>query len=107
MPCEPPLLGESFFDIRLLPAIVTLGDKGCLVSDGTATYEIPAVAVDPPIDFCGAGDTFMAAFGTFWASGFDPEKAALLANAASAVTRKKIGMTGSATIREILDVVEK
>ena len=89
------------------PAIVTLGDKGSLVSDGAAVYEIPAFEVEPPIDFCGAGDTFMAAFGTFWASGFEPEKAALLANAASAVIIKKIGTTGSATIREILNVVNK
>lgn len=89
------------------PAIVTLGDKGCLVSDGTVTYEIPAFNVEPPIDFCGAGDTFMAAFGTFWAGGFEPERAALFANAASAVTIKKIGTTGSATIHEILEIVEK
>ena len=89
------------------PAIVTLGGKGCLVSDGTAIYEIPAFDVEPPIDFCGAGDTFMAAFGTFWASGFEPEKAALFANAASAVTIKKIGTTGSATIHEILEVLKK
>ena len=89
------------------PAIVTLGDKGCLVSDGTVTYEIPAFNVEPPIDFCGAGDTFMAAFSTFWASGFDLKKAALWANAASAVTIKKIGMTGSATIQEILEIIGK
>ena len=89
------------------PAIVTLGDKGCLVSDGTVTYEIPAFNVEPPIDFCGAGDTFMAAFSTFWASGFDLKKAALWANATSAVTIKKIGMTGSATIQEILGIIGK
>lgn len=87
------------------PAVVTLGDKGCMVSDGTEVHEISAFRTEPPIDFCGAGDTFMAAFSAFWAAGFAPEKAAFFANAASAVTIKKIGTTGSASLDEILSVI--
>ena len=82
--------------------LMTLGDKGCFVAvDGQVT-RIPACPVEPPIDFCGAGDTFLAGFGTLLAGGANPIQAAQIANLCSAVTIKKIGTTGTATREEVL-----
>ena len=82
--------------------LTTLGSKGCLVvSDGTLTH-CPACAVEPPIDFCGAGDTFLSCFGTFLSAGASAVDAARAANLASSVTIKKIGTTGTATREELL-----
>lgn len=84
------------------PMLVTLGDKGCFViENGTAT-RCPACPVEPPIDFCGAGDTFLSGYGTLIASGATPIQAAQVATLCSAVTIKKIGTTGTATRDEVI-----
>ena len=83
-------------------ALLTLGDKGCFVADGNGVLRCPACKVEPPIDFCGAGDTFLAGFGTLLAAGATPVQAAQTACLCSAVTIKKIGTTGTATREEVL-----
>ncbi len=83
-------------------AIVTLGGEGCLVYDGETVTPIPAVPVEPPIDICGAGDTFLSAFATSLAAGASCHDAARLACAASSVTIKKLQMTGTATREELV-----
>ena len=40
--------------------LITLGEKGCFVADGENVIHCPACPVEQPIDFCGAGDTFLA-----------------------------------------------
>ena len=83
-------------------ALVTLGEHGCFVAeDGTVTH-CPACPVEPPIDFVGAGDTFLAGFATLLAAGATPIQAAQAANLCSAVTIKKIGTTGTATREEVM-----
>lgn len=83
-------------------ALVTLGDKGCFVAQNGAVVRCPACPVEPPIDFCGAGDTFLAGFGAMIAGGAEPVKAAQAANLCSAVTIRKIGTTGTASREEVL-----
>ena len=83
-------------------AVVTVGPEGALVADQGTVTRVPAFAVEGPIDICGAGDTFMASFSCALAAGATPEKAAALGSAASAVTIKKLGMTGTATREEII-----
>jgi len=68
---------------------------------------VPACKVEPPIDFCGAGDTFLAGFGTMLAAGATPVEAAQVATLCSAVTIKKIGTTGTATRGEVLAAYEQ
>ena len=81
---------------------MTLGPKGCIcVEKGIAAY-IPSHAVHPPIDPCGAGDTFLAAFSCARAAGASGREAAAMANMAAEVTIRKIGTTGTAGIGEIL-----
>lgn len=83
-------------------ALMTLGDKGCFVASSGSVTQCPACSVEPPIDFCGAGDTFLAGFGTLLAAGASPLAAARVANLCSSVTIRKIGTTGTASREEIL-----
>lgn len=84
------------------PMLVTLGDKGCFVIENGAVTRCPACPVEPPIDFCGAGDTFLSGYGTLIASGASPVQAAQVATLCSAVTIKKIGTTGTAVRDEVI-----
>ncbi|MDW7659432.1 MAG: PfkB family carbohydrate kinase, partial [Bacillota bacterium] len=87
---------------------LTLGDRGCLLVEAKTldTIHVPAVAVSPPLDICGAGDTFLSALATNLGSGTSESEAAYLANRASAVTIKKINQTGTATREEIMAVAD-
>ena len=82
--------------------LLTLGGSGCFVADENGVTRCPACPVEPPIDFCGAGDTFLAGYGVFLAGGAAPLQAAQAANLCSAVTIKKLGTTGTATRAEVL-----
>ena len=86
------------------PALVTLGEKGCFVADAGEVVHVPACSVEPPIDFCGAGDTFLAGFAMALAAGAPPVRAAQVATLCAAVTIKKIGVTGTACREEIMAV---
>lgn len=83
------------------PAIVTLGGEGCLVCENGAVTAVPARKVEPPIDICGAGDTFLSALACATAAGAALSEAAWFANTASSITIKKISMTGTASRAEM------
>lgn len=83
-------------------AIVTVGGEGCWISCGEEAVRIPACPVNPPIDICGAGDTFLSAFACCLAGGAAPETAAAIGNLASSVTIRKIGTTGTASREELI-----
>jgi len=80
---------------------MTLGSKGCVYIHGKDAAYIPSYEVKPPIDTCGAGDTFLAAFSCAMAAGAAGFEAASFANMAADVTIKKLGMTGTASPGEI------
>lgn len=84
------------------PVCMTLGDRGCLVAQEGALTHISAIILSPPLDICGAGDTFLAAFSCALAAGASSVQAAYIANLASSVTVKKINQTGTASREEIL-----
>ena len=84
------------------PSIITLGGKGCLVCQNGSVRHVAGRKVEPPLDTCGAGDTFLSALSSAFATGIDLADAAELANAACAVTIRKIGTTGTASRAEIL-----
>ncbi len=83
--------------------LMTLGKRGCFVADQGQVVRVPACPVEPPIDFCGAGDTFLAGFAAALAAGATPAQAAQVATLCAAVTIKKIGVTGTATREEVLN----
>ncbi|MDR3706960.1 MAG: PfkB family carbohydrate kinase [Capsulimonadaceae bacterium] len=89
------------------PAFITRGDRGLVVADGRDVIEIPGIAVPPPIDIVGAGDTTLAALASVLAVDRSPEAPALaarVANIASTVVIKKLHVTGTASPEEILAV---
>lgn len=80
---------------------MTLGGRGSVYVDGKSLVYAPGHPVEGPIDFCGAGDTFLAAFSCALAAGATGGEGAAFANMAAQVSIKKIGMTGSASPDEI------
>lgn len=88
------------------PALMTLGEKGCLICEGDSLTRIPARQVPPPIDICGAGDTFLSGLSCALAAGGSLPEAAYFATAASAVTIRKIHVTGTASREEIEEIWE-
>lgn len=84
----------------------TLGAKGSFVTDGIKGYRINAVPLTGKLDICGAGDTSLSAFTCALSCGTPMEKAAEFAGMASAVTVKKIGITGTASVKEISELTE-
>lgn len=80
---------------------MTLGGDGCLYVDDKSISYIPTISAKPPIDICGAGDTFIAAFACALATGVKGYEACAFANISSSLTVKKIGMTGTSTPDEI------
>ncbi len=88
------------------PVFVTQGERGCLVIDGESVENIPALPVSPPIDAVGAGDTFLAALTVSLAAGASNTEAASFACLASAVTIRKLNVTGTATPDEIITLYD-
>lgn len=88
------------------PTYITTGKKGCLVCTTPTAAAIPALPVAPPLDTVGAGDTFCAALTAALAGGADALEAGFIANLASAVTIRKLGVTGTASTQEILAVYD-
>lgn len=83
------------------PALITLGARGVVWSEsGTATL-VPAYPVPPPIDFVGAGDSFLAGFAAVYGLGLCPSVMLSFANLVPAVTIRKIGQTGTAAPEEL------
>ena len=84
------------------PVFLTVGERGCFVFDGERVDHVPGIPTEPPIDFVGAGDTFIAAVGAALASGASLIEAAEVACLAAAVTIRKLGQTGAASAEEVL-----
>lgn len=110
---EAALTAEAMGDLAVRaarytarPAIVTGGALGCFVATEAGVTHVPGIPAPPPIDIVGAGDTFLSALGCALAAGAPPEQAAAFANAASSVTIRKIGTTGTATREEIVKLTE-
>lgn len=78
--------------------VLKIGKRGCLVSDGNLTSDgpntqfrrVPSFPVKA-VDTTGAGDSFVAAFLHARVQGWPNTEAALLANAAGAVTASIVG----------------
>jgi len=98
---------KTISTITTAPAIITLGAAGAVLFDGCNTVHAAAFPCEPPIDIVGAGDTFLAMVTAALASGANLAESVSLGCAASAVTVKKCGETGTATTSEILTVFEK
>ena len=71
--------------------IVTLGDQGAYLWDGSAGARIPPVHAGPTVDTTGAGDAFNGGFATALAEGQDPVEALRFASAVAGLSVTRIG----------------
>lgn len=88
------------------PALITLGENGCLAAEDGRVAHIPARRVSGPTDICGAGDSFLAALACALGGGADIRAAAALGNLSASVTIAKLGETGTASRAELMRAFE-
>ena len=67
-----------------------------------AFFAVPPRPVSPPFDICGAGDATNAGFVFAKSLGFSLVESAFLAGVVSSITIKQIGVTGTATVEQIV-----
>ncbi|MBQ7111092.1 MAG: hypothetical protein IJO06_07720 [Thermoguttaceae bacterium] len=67
-----------------------------------AVSAVPPRPVSPPFDICGAGDATNAGFVFAKSLGFSLVESAFLAGVVSSITIKQIGVTGTATVEQIV-----
>ncbi len=81
--------GDAFLRLGAGAALITLGEKGTLLHDGSQSLLIPSFAVGKVIDTTGAGDAFNGGFATALAEGRSAAEAARFgcATAGISVTR--------------------
>jgi len=89
------------------PVYLTRGESGCIVATENAVFELPAVAVEGPVDPVGAGDSMLAAAALAHAAGAPHDKAAAIGVLAAGVTVRKRFRTGVATPDEILKLSQQ
>ena len=82
---------------------ITLGERGCICSDGRRVVFKEAFKVDV-VDTTGAGDVFHGAFAYGVLRGWDLENIAEFSNATAALKCRKLGgRPGIPTLEEVLD----
>jgi bifunctional ADP-heptose synthase (sugar kinase/adenylyltransferase) len=85
---------------------VTLAEEGLLGAEpGGGVQTVPALPVRGPIDVVGAGDAVTANLTAALAAGTSLHDALKLANAAASVVVHQLGTTGTATLRQIEEVL--
>lgn len=80
---------------------VTMAEKGIMVYKGYDKTHIPSFKATPPFDFCGAGDATNAGIMLGLTRGLSNEEAALLGACIASITIEQIGVTGSATQKQV------
>ncbi len=85
--------------------IVTLGDQGCVWSDGTAEGHVPAMRAGPVVETTGAGDAFNGGFAAALARGLSRKDALRFATATAAISVTRAGTAPSMPSRAEIDVL--
>jgi rfaE bifunctional protein kinase chain/domain len=83
------------------PLVITQGDRGALLVEEAGESLIPCERNPQPVDICGAGDSFAAAFALALRAAGDFPSAVRFGNLAAGVTIMKRG-TGAAEPEEVL-----
>jgi sugar/nucleoside kinase (ribokinase family) len=92
------------------PVLATRGALGSLLFDVASSptaapisvVAIPPRPVEPPFDICGAGDATNAGFVFARSLGFSLVESAFLAGVVSSITIKQLGVTGTATVGQLV-----
>jgi bifunctional ADP-heptose synthase (sugar kinase/adenylyltransferase) len=76
-------------------------------SPGRAPEHVPARPIRGPIDIVGAGDSVTANLAAALASGADLREAMELAMAAASIVIHQLGTTGTASVRQIAELLDR
>ena len=99
---EAKACARKLYERTSSPVFLTAQEEGIFVFDNDVTH-VPAAAVSGEIDPVGAGDSCAAGIVSALCGGADLAEAALVGNIAASVTIKKIGRTGTASPKEVLE----
>jgi len=94
-------IGRVLYDRWAQPLIITRGDRGSVLFDGTDVLEVPGLHLTRRIDTVGAGDSIFAGLAAAFAAGFSHRQSLEFATAVAGVTIQKLFQTGTATEAEI------
>lgn len=86
-------------------AIITLGENGVLVHDGTEPVHVPAFNAGPVVETTGAGDAFNGGFAAALAEGKAPLDAARFGCATAAISVTRSGTAPSMPERSEIDAL--
>ena len=91
--CNTPEAAAMFLINKGIPiVIITMGERGCLITTKEFQKLIPAYNIKPIVDTTGAGDTFNGAFSmAYWIKKWSLEKSCKYANAAAGLKLMKLG----------------
>ena len=92
--------------LELKALIVTAGERGARIIDGTGDRWLKTASVANPVDICGAGDSFSAAAASALAVGALIDQAVHMGNLVAGITIMKKG-TGTATPSEVLAAAKR
>lgn len=95
--------GDALLAKGVGSAIITLGDKGALLHDGSLSEHVPAIAAGPVVDTTGAGDAFIGGLAVALTRGLAPLEAVRFANAVAGIS---VTRPGTALAMPTLDEVE-
>ena len=86
------------------PVFCTMGERGSLVAmPGSDVSFAPGFPVNGPIDIVGAGDSATAGIVMSLLAGGNEIQAATIGNLTASITVQQLGVTGTATPRQVLD----
>lgn len=92
---DPEQAAKYFHDRGVKIAVIKLGRKGCLVSDGAAMRRIPAHRSPLAVDSTGAGDAFNGGFLAGICMGYDATSAASIGAAVAGLKVRGRGAVAS------------
>jgi fructose-1-phosphate kinase PfkB-like protein len=90
------------------PVFVTLAERGIVGVDPVGTVEhVPALPLRGPIDIVGAGDAVMANLAAALSVGLEIREAIELAAVASSIVIHQLGTTGTASVAELAELIDR
>ncbi|MCK5811288.1 MAG: hypothetical protein KAG94_00175 [Clostridiales bacterium] len=104
---ETLISGQKLYEKNKKPTFVTMGKEGIVTFGKMGILKTPSVDVPRPYDICGAGDSVTASLVSTLAAGGNQVEAAFVGNVVAAITIRKIGITGTATLKEVLQTYDE
>lgn len=94
-------IGGDLYGRWKRPVIITRGDRGCIMNDGSTVHSVPGLHLTGRIDTVGAGDSIFAGVAAGLATKLSHPETLLFASAVAGVTIQKLFQTGTASEQEI------